>query len=467
MSNYFSNEFLSVFDGIVKELMEMFKVPGISVAVSNESDIILQKSYGYRDKKSKSPMTNDTLIGIGSATKTFTALAIMLLVQEGKINLNDPVSKYVEFKIGDEEITVHHLLSHSSGLPALLGSYIAITKALGTEFTDIQINNWDDWQDHINNATKERCYPPGKKWIYFNDGYTILQRIIEKVSKIKYEDFIQQEILYPLEMKRSTFKREIFEADIDKMTAYLEGVEKSHPFSELIHGSGGLLSSSLEVLHFLELLNNNGKYKDKDILSSELIAKMTTIHINTPIIQMMTDEPIIEGYGYGVFLIENFCNTKLVFHSGNTSVSSSNMLFIPEKKVGISTLTNSGTGEPVAYLIPFILSAVILGRNPEKVFFPKTIDMKYASLVGNYETYRGMLKGQIVRKEGMLYFEPDEKSQYVLPKSTPLIPYDEKLRELRFYTFDRSMEKTNIEFFVNKDKSKISVLIGRYLFHKK
>ncbi len=469
MNNYFPNEFLNIFDGIIRELMEMFNVPGVSVSVAKDTEIILCKSYGYRDKDTKTPMTNETLVGIGSATKTFTALAIMLLVEEGKIKLDDPVSKYIQFKLGDnsEKISIHHLLSHSSGLPALLGSYIAITMALGTEFTNVQITNWEEWERHINNATNEVCFPPGKKWIYFNDGYTILQRIIEDVSNIKYEEFIQQRILDPLEMERSTFSRERFLKDSDIMTGYLEDTPKSHPFSELIHGSGGLISNTFEVLHFLQLLIYNGKYKDKEIISSDLIKKMTTIHINTPSIQSMTDEPIKEGYGYGLFLIENFCGSKLVFHSGNTSVSSSNMLCIPEKKITISAVSNSGTGEPVVYLIPFILSAVILGRNPEEVLFPKRIEMTLASFIGKYETYKGMLKAQIVRKDGMLYFEPDEVSQKVLPKSRPLIPYDEKLRDLRFYTFDGPVSKTDIEFFINNETSEISMLIGRYLFHKK
>lgn len=470
MNKYISKEILEGLDGIVAELMELFDVPGFSVAVCKENDIILKRSYGYRNVETKEPITNKTLIGIGSATKTFTALAIMTLAAEGSIKLDDPISKYTDFKLGDKtkEITIHHLLSHSSGVPALLGSYIAITMALGTQFTNIQINKWDEWKEHLRNAEQEFCFPPGKKWIYFNDGYAILQKIIEKVSKLRYDEFIQQNILNPLEMEKSTFNKENFLANSDIMTGYLDKVPKSHPFAELIYGAGGLISNTMEVLNFMQIFMNEGKFKEQQIFPPDLIKKMTEIHIKTKIIESMTDEPVIEGYGYGFFIVENFCDSKLIFHSGNTSVSTSNMLCIPNKKLAISTVSNSGTGEPLTFLIPFILSAMLIGQNLEEVIFPDKIEMKYASLIGEYESYRAMLKGKIVRKEGMLYFQPNESTQYVLPfKSKPLIPYDEKLKELRFYTFDIPVEKTNIEFFKDERGNVDKMLWDRYLFHKK
>jgi CubicO group peptidase (beta-lactamase class C family) len=101
--------------------MKRGQIPGFSIAVVREGEVIYAEGFGVRDLKKNLPATPDTLYGIGSCTKSFTAMAIMQLVEKGKIGLDDPVDRYVPLKIGSSSkpITIHHLLTHSSGIPNL------------------------------------------------------------------------------------------------------------------------------------------------------------------------------------------------------------------------------------------------------------------------------------------------------------------------------------------------------------
>ncbi|GAG82087.1 unnamed protein product, partial [marine sediment metagenome] len=104
----------------IASMMNQYKVPGVSIACSVDDEIIYAKGFGARDLTKNLPATPHTLYGFGSNSKSYTALAIMQLVEEGKLKVEDPVNNYVPFKLGKKEkpITLHHLLSHSSGIPA-------------------------------------------------------------------------------------------------------------------------------------------------------------------------------------------------------------------------------------------------------------------------------------------------------------------------------------------------------------
>ena len=117
-----SSEFVEKLEEFVAEAMLQGHVPGLSLAVVKDRQVVYARGFGARRLKDNSPATPETLYGIGSCTKSFTALAIMQLVQGGRLDLKDPVKKHLpEFKVGKEEnpITIHSLLTHSSGIPPL------------------------------------------------------------------------------------------------------------------------------------------------------------------------------------------------------------------------------------------------------------------------------------------------------------------------------------------------------------
>jgi CubicO group peptidase (beta-lactamase class C family) len=108
---------VNLLENAIASLMMESKVPGLSIAVVINDQVIYSKGFGARNLELNLPATPNTIYGFGSCTKSYTALAIMQLVQDGKINLNDPINKYLDFKLGTKKnpIAIHHLLTHSSG----------------------------------------------------------------------------------------------------------------------------------------------------------------------------------------------------------------------------------------------------------------------------------------------------------------------------------------------------------------
>jgi CubicO group peptidase (beta-lactamase class C family) len=242
------------FEGLIADAMMRNHVPGLSLAIVMDGKVIYAKGFGARRLKDNAPATPNTLYGVGSCTKSFTALAIMQLVQQGKLNLKDPVKKHLpEFKLGKEEnpITIHNLLTHSSGIPDLGGAEIEILRLVGVDEKWVPFSSFEDLMLHVNGAKDEVAAEPGSRFFYLNEGYELLGMIVERVSQMRYESYVRDRVLKPLKMNRSTFLREEFEKDQDVMTPYF--IEKKdevfmatptvHPMSRLSYADGGLISS--------------------------------------------------------------------------------------------------------------------------------------------------------------------------------------------------------------------------------
>jgi len=460
------------FENSIVTAMAQAHIPGLSVALVNGDRVIYARGFGARNLKDNLPATPNTLYGIGSCTKSFTALAIMQLVEQGKLDLQDPVSKYLQFKIGSKEdpITIHHLLTHSSGIPNLGVAELVIMRMMGIDDKMTPLSSLDDCLLHVNNASEEVAAKPGKRLFYFNEGYTLLGEIIERVSKLKYRDYIKEKILKPLKMNRSTFLKEEFEKDSDTMTPYFvkskEGTITAtpliHPFHKFIHAPGGLISSVMEMANYLIATMNDGVFEDTRILDWSLLKQMHTIYIDTE--TTMGRAHALgsrgkEGYGYGWFVLEDFLGHKLVSHSGSTGVSSGRLSFIPDLKIGIAEAANVGQGpDPIL----FSALALLMGRDPEREmpFFQR--EKKLNTLVGQYQIYKGMAKISIVKKGSLLYFESKEK---FMEANEPLIPETENIENLRFYMFSPVGDKMPVEFVIDSS-GKIDLYVERNRFHK-
>ncbi|RLI29643.1 serine hydrolase, partial [Candidatus Bathyarchaeota archaeon] len=244
-------------ESMIATVMAQACIPGLSIAVVKDSQVVYARGFGARNVKENLPATPNTLFGIGSCTKSFTALAIMQLAEKGKLDIHDPVSKYVPFKLGsrEEPITIHHLLTHSSGIPDLGVAEVLISRMAGIDEKWVPLASLEDFLLHINGASKEVAAEPGKRFFYFNSGYTLLGEIIERVAETPYEEYVRENILKPLKMERSTFLKEEFEKDPDVMTPYLVETKNGtvtvtpsrHPFHKFIYAPGGLLSSVMEL----------------------------------------------------------------------------------------------------------------------------------------------------------------------------------------------------------------------------
>ena len=235
-------------EAYVFEKMRKTHLPGLSIAAVKDGEVVYARGFGFRDVESGAAMTPQTRVGIGSVTKSFTALAIMMLVEEGKISLDDPVDKFVPMMLRPlgEPVRIWHLLTHSSGIPALAYAEAFIRHVIGEEATWLPIASVDDLKAFMSDAEGWAVAKPGERFFYLNEGYLLLGRIIEVASGESYEAFVKERILEPLGMSRTTFRREDVASDPDWATPYVidrEGKRIPSRFPFGISADGGLIST--------------------------------------------------------------------------------------------------------------------------------------------------------------------------------------------------------------------------------
>jgi CubicO group peptidase (beta-lactamase class C family) len=178
-------------DDYLKRAMQKRRIPGLALAVVKDRQVIKAQGYGVASLETETPVTPETVFELASITKTFTATAIMMLVEKGKVGLDDPISKYLE-KTPEawKNITVRHLLTHTSGLPTLGKDFRSMVWTL-----DVSTSAMYDA------ARKDTLgFAAGDKWEYSDVGYFLLGMIIEKASGQKYENFLAEHIFQPAGM---------------------------------------------------------------------------------------------------------------------------------------------------------------------------------------------------------------------------------------------------------------------------
>ena len=182
-------------DAIVQQLMQRRHIPGVSVAIVKDGKVVLAKGYGLANVELGVPATADTVYQLASVTKTFTATAIMMLVAEGKLALDDRITdRLPDLPAAWQDVTVRHLLSHTSGIK----SY--------TSVRDFYKSTRKDYarREILDLVAKEPLeFAPGEKWNYCNTGYFLLGMLIEKVTGKQYGEFMDERIFKPLGMTRT------------------------------------------------------------------------------------------------------------------------------------------------------------------------------------------------------------------------------------------------------------------------
>ena len=444
-------------EDFIFEKMSKTHLPGLSVAIVKDGEVVYSRGFCFRDLEYGLRATPDTLYGIGSVTKSFTALSIMQLVEDAKLSLDEPVSKYVplDLKSGEEPIRVWHLLSHASGIPALAYAEAFIRYVTGAGDKWIPIGSCEDVLTFMREANQWALTRPGERWFYLNEGYVILGYIIKKLSGMRYEEYVKKKILEPLKMNRSFFKKADVETDLDVATPYVitrDGECKKSTYPYGISSDGGLISNVLDLALYITMYLNRGKYDNGTLLSTELIEEMEKPRIKLPL-QIFGGE----AYGYGLSIIPNFLGNKLVGHGGSVLVYTAYLGYIPEKKIGIALLAN-GSGYLLSQMGMYGL-ALMLGENPENLPFIK-VERAFDLLTGLYETYKGTMKGQIVSGGGILQLEIKDKYTDMI---IPLIPEDIEGEVKKFYTIEAGA-KLPVEFIVKGEK--VDLIYERYRLKK-
>lgn len=287
---------------------------GNVLVVRGNDDLVLEKSYGSADLEWNVPHSADSKFRIGSVTKQFTAAAILLLEEQGKLNTSDPLSRHLPNTPDTwKDITLHHLLSHQAGLPNLTNlpwyaenmtkpatpdAAIAVFRDLPLEFT------------------------PGSEFRYSNSGYIVLGRVVELISGMSYENFLRDHIFTPLGMSNSGFDSNTTLIP-NRAAGYAPGagglVNAGYVDMSVPHGAGALYSTASDLRRW-----HMGLFGGK-LLSAESLAKMTT--------------PNLSNYGYGV-LIEEVNGVKRIWHNGGIQGFNSALAWYPEQQLTIVVLSN-------------------------------------------------------------------------------------------------------------------------------
>lgn len=321
--------FKSLCEAIQSE-MEKSRIPGAAIGIYHK-DEIFTNSFGITHKDNPLPVTSDTIFHIGSTTKTFTATVIMMLVDEGKLELDVPVRTYLpNFKLQDESIaekvTVRQLLTHTAGWD-------------GDLFTDF--GNGDDAQSKYVDAIMERpqYFPLGKVWAYNNTGFVIAAHIIEIICEKSYEVVVQERILDPLGMTKTFyFENQIMlhrfatGHEITKDDVRLPINFKRWSVSRSVSGAGGISSTIQDQLIYAKFHLDGGVTADGTRLISEASIKEMQAHqftVGTPISYM--------GLSW---MVDDYDDFRILAHGGTTPGQISAFFIVPEKDFAFTLLSN-------------------------------------------------------------------------------------------------------------------------------
>ena len=453
---------------IITGLMSRYKVPGLSITITEKGVTTLNQGFGARNLERNEPATPQTLFNIGSVTKSFTAMAMMQLVERGAISLDDPVSSFLDIPLfsGHPDITIEHILSHSSGIPSLDGSVFPLAIRFGSYRNVIPLTSKGDFLRYLSGAVEESIFSPGKKFFYNNDMYTCAGFIIEDITGKAVQDYIREEILEPLGMERAVCTRERFEADPlnNRLTGYLTSEKDGKallavgelPFYEHLCAPGGLYCSTEELSRYARCLTGRGELDGKRILSPEGIGELWSPRIATPY-----GEGADPSYCLGWVREDDFYGTTLMHHAGSIGVSSAFLAVLPESGVTIAVAENDGL--TIASAVGRSAAALVLGAEPAGAVKALRRNEIIELIQGSYYTYAETYSMHITFEEGVLFAEietDDGASKF------PIIP--EGGNELSFQTGHYIPAKREGITFLTDGNGRIRhATFDRYLFHRK
>lgn len=294
-----------------------------TVLVTRDGRPLIDKGYGLRDREKKLPNTPATVSSIGSITKQFTAAAILKLEEQGKLRVNDQMSKYVPNVPADKSmITLHQLLTHSAGFPDAIG---------------------DDYEKIDRAAFLERAmrtplmFEPGKGYRYTNVGYSILGAIVEMVSGQSYERYLSEQLLKPAGMLHTGYKLPDWSKD-EMAVGYAKDGSRwgtmldqswadDGPYWHL-RANGGIMSTTHDMAVWVEALRTN------KVLSKASTDKLFAPHVSE-------GEGSGSHYGYGWAIFNTPRGTRLITHNGGNGIQFADVLWYADEGVTIVVLSNA------------------------------------------------------------------------------------------------------------------------------
>jgi D-alanyl-D-alanine carboxypeptidase len=358
--------------------------PGAVVLVTKDGKVLLRKGYGMADVAAKLPLHPDASLRIGSVTKQFTAVAILLLMEEGKLSLSDPVTRFFpDYPAAGQTVTIAHLLAHSSGLV-----------------------NYTSKKDFMAHVAQETTVPhmmalfqhdpleftPGARHAYSNSGYVLLGAIIEKLSGQPYGKFLEQRIFVPLGMTQTAYEG-MERGPTLRATGHTkkeQGFTVSDKMSiSQAYAAGGLVSSVDDLARW-----------DAAITAGKLLSKESWKRAHTA---YTFNDGKRSGYGFG-WEVVTVRGSPALTHGGSIAGYISHVVRLPQEKVFVTVLANADSGLTATGIVARRAAAVAIGK-PYPAYKVVTLPAAALDALGGVYKLNDKVNRSVRREQGNLVLE--------------------------------------------------------------
>ncbi|MFT6166530.1 MAG: CubicO group peptidase (beta-lactamase class C family) [Vicingaceae bacterium] len=422
-------------DSLFQASIDSAQIAGGAILVFQKDEMLLNKSYGYSSMELSTPMLSESIFEIGSVTKQFTAAAILKLVEDGKLSLDDDFTKHLEFDTKGRKITVAQLLDHTSGLAQAPNGKDEFSQMTFAEFPHRLTVELVEPKDFL--------HEPGEALIYNNVAFVLLGLIIENITGQTYEEYLNEAFFEPLNMK-STFFTSNTKVIKNKVYGYNynpDGLQQKNYLNSYIPYSAGSLSSSAEDLLIWTKALHSGK-----ILSEPMYQSMITP------LQLNDGTPV--RYAKGLVNFSNYGH-KEISHGGAIAGFSSFVQYYPDDDLYIITLVNTIGPKKTGRFFGYEITWKLLGKK----------EYKQATLDIDTKAIQGIYTGQT--RSG----KDSDGKQAIEIKSiengiTRQLTGEEKIDTLKVYVGNNTWMDGNDKIIIENNEYRVDKIYNYYILKK-
>ncbi|MEH6535909.1 MAG: serine hydrolase [Psychroserpens sp.] len=386
-SNSFSQQIqLDSLDLKINQVIKDFEIPGLSIGIVRNDSIIFSKGYGNLEIHNERKVDENTIFGIGSISKSFTALTLGILVDEGKIDWDDKVKEHLPYfelyaPYVTDNFTIRDLLTHRSGLKDVSGGTLWYHSDYSREEIIKRLK-------YLEPASTFREKPA-----YQNVMYVVASEIVKKVTGISWDEFLKARVFDQLKMKNSTSLSTEREANMNLAQPHIwnENYKKAAIIQEKgdnLAPGGFIYSSAIEMSNYMRLMLNNGVFENDTIVSPTIIKeifKPQIIYANGGIFKNE-----FSSYGFGWWLTP-VNGHKVIEHSGGIDGMSAQLVMIKDLDLGFVILTNASK-EPATFILRALLLEKLLEENLPDNFYSRVKQWRENRIKEKKEYSKSLLK---------------------------------------------------------------------------
>ena len=412
--------------------------PGMAVGIVKDGKIVFRKYIGYSNLEHEIKINENTRFNIASNAKQFTALCILRLIEQDKLNLDDDIRKYLPelYRESEYKITVSNLLTHTSGIRDVYGLWAL----KGKDWYELFIDN-DDALELLKSQT-DLNFEPGKDYLYSNSNYILLTEIIEKVTDTKFKDF-SNALFTDLGMVNTSFLTNYMAIIPNKARPYGNwNGWREYPIVTELNGDGGLFTTLEDQLQWEQIVQeNNGKNLSTSIVDQS---------------QSTIDNVDFDNYGYGL-MFGKYESLNYTYHDGSTGAYNATFFRFKDKNLSIVIMSNNGN-VPTNYLAQQ-LTDIVLELDIKSEIYPsnpkRTEKLKdFESVVGNYQDEDGTII-KISEKDGELFREIYQRDPVKIISEKQSLFHYETNEKLKINFSEIGTEQQKLTLYLSTQKPSV------------